>query len=352
MIARAIEELRSQRDLSVVHLPFFFTPHWSRSRQIGFRKIFELLTVIGRLARIRLSGRIDLLLYPNGGPSLIPILRDLALLPFCLLLSRRTVLYIHAGGTAEAVSKLPRWFGYVIRSIYGRCEQAIVLTQFSKHDAFSLGIEDVVVVSNTLPDSFEPKMVDRSANVPLQLLSVGHLSATKGTGRLLTAIAQLSRFGHDLQLHLVGEPLAPYSWENLSDAISAMGLENVVKVSGTLLDEAKWASFARADLFVFPSTAYESQPLVLLEAMMWGLPIVATDWRANSEILGEPPGGICYSVADDPTEDLISALKEAANERNRFTEWGRRNRERFLAEFAEDNWRLVPVIREACELNE
>ncbi len=83
-----------------VHLPFYLTPDFKSARS-GVGKVLELIKVIGRLFRIRLAGPIDLLLYPTGGSQSVSIIRDIFLLPWVLMLSRRVVLHFHAAGIAD-----------------------------------------------------------------------------------------------------------------------------------------------------------------------------------------------------------------------------------------------------------
>ena len=64
--------------------------------------------------------------------------------------------------------------------------------------------------------------------------------------------------------------------------VKELGLENHVQFLGMLTGDAKFAAYARADVFSMP-TFYESEafPVVLLEAMAYGLPIVATRWAES-----------------------------------------------------------------------
>ena len=61
------------------------------------------MRVLWRLFRIRMTGGVDLMLYPVGGPHMVPIIRDILLLPFARLASRKLVLQFHAAGIAESM---------------------------------------------------------------------------------------------------------------------------------------------------------------------------------------------------------------------------------------------------------
>src|SRR3954466_9280246 len=134
MIARIINDLRSHSSFDVIHLPFFFTKNVSRTRRAGWDKILQLFAVLARLIRTRLGGPIDGLLYPVGGPQLVPLIRDACLLPFMLMFSRKLILHYHAGGIAETIDNQPAIVRGLISFLYGRAAAAIVMTEFGRRD--------------------------------------------------------------------------------------------------------------------------------------------------------------------------------------------------------------------------
>jgi glycosyltransferase involved in cell wall biosynthesis len=115
-----------------------------------------------------------------------------------------------------------------------------------------------------------------------------------------------------------------------------------------LTGRAKNEAFGRADLFAFPSVApYESFGLVLIEAMAWGLPIVASDWRGNREVLTPEAGAIFFPVSPSPAGDLEAAFEEALSRRDEWADWGEANRRIFTHRYCESRdpqWLTAPVL--------
>ena len=71
-----------------------------------------------------------------------------------------------------------------------------------------------------------------------------------------------------------------------------------VHFTGPRTGEELAATYAAADLFVFPTAApYESFGLVLVEAMAWRLPIVASRWRGNFDVLTPQAGAVGFTVS-------------------------------------------------------
>lgn len=114
----------------------------------------------------------------------------------------------------------------------------------------------------------------------LGLLCVGRFAPQKLHRTLLTALARLRRRGIAARLDLVGEgPGAA----RLRRWTARLGLGDAVRFLGRRDDVP--ALMAGADLLVLPS-GFEGLPLVLLEAMSIGLPVVATDVTGSAEALG------------------------------------------------------------------
>jgi glycosyltransferase involved in cell wall biosynthesis len=94
------------------------------------------------------------------------------------------------------------------------------------------------------------------------------------------------------------------------EQLAEMELGDRVTLLGELIGESKWEAFQRADFFFFPSF-YESEnfPLVLIEALGSGLPVVATRWRGIPEVVDEGLNAIlCESGAIDELADAITRL--------------------------------------------
>ena len=330
MIARMLDAFRADGRFECEHLAFHFTPDFKDVRRGSVRKFFELLKVICRLFALRLRGRIDLLIYPAGGPQTVPIVRDILLLPWVLLLARRVALQFHAAGIADRFLQRGGVLRTLLAPLYRRCDVAVVMTEFNRRDPEFFGIRKIEVIPHRLPDEFDPALV-RKNPAQLRLLYVGHLCPDKGTPSLLRAFKVIAERDPSLVLELVGECLPPLCDDLLRAQIRELGIKGRVELPGVLTGRAKAEAFGRADLFVFPSVApYESFGLVMIEAMMWGLPVVATDWRGNRDVLGGDFEGTCHGPGEDPAASLAAALAVAIETLRRKTTWTGRNRQLFL----------------------
>lgn len=333
MIAQILDELRKDNSFETVHWPFSFSRNLNTMRRASLGKITELIRCWWRLLRIRIAGPIDLLLYPAGGPHFVPVIRDVCLLPFARLASKRLVIQFHAAGIAEKL-KNPRIIHRILAGLMRQADGAIVMTNYNRVDPESLGIGKIDIIPYRLKDESAATTSGFSQREPSRILYVGHLCADKGTPALLEAFGKVRRDFPDLRLELVGEPLVPYEWETLELDVERFEIQNALDLSGVLTGTEKWRAFERASLFIFPTVApYESFGLVLAEAMMFNLPILATDWRGNRDVLGQSPGGMLFPTDVPLAIQIERAIREALARRNDWPEWGAKNRRRFESQF-------------------
>ena len=327
--ADLVERLATSGRFRVEHLPFLFARSADDLRVPRLGKLGEMWRIVGRALSMRRRGTIDCLVYPVGGPSAVVALRDAVLLPALMAISRRTLLLFHSGGHAEAWSGLPLW-QRIATAVYRRAAGAVVLTEFGRRDPETLGIRRVFVAPHHLADEMDPGLIARGTGHP-RILYLGSIDAQKGVPSLLEAV---SRIDDDLTLVLVGESHPSYSESMLEADIDRLGLEATVERTGVLTGREKAEELGRADLLVFPSThPGETFGMVLVEAMMWGLPIVTVRWRGTADVVGELPAELLSDPASPVVDGLERGLRFALANRDRWTEWGARNRARFEARY-------------------
>jgi glycosyltransferase involved in cell wall biosynthesis len=119
-----------------------------------------------------------------------------------------------------------------------------------------------------------------------RLLTVGLLYDAKGYEFLLEAAAILARGGRTFVLDVVGDGPKRAEYERLA---AQLGLAGTVAFRG-LLPKAEVAAMMReADAFVLASR-YDNNPSALVEALVSGLPVVATDVGGIPELVDARSG--------------------------------------------------------------
>jgi len=345
MIARLLEDFRHDNRWHTEHLDFRFTPSFAMVRKANLAKFWELLKVYGRIARLVLRyGRADLLIYPSGGPQTVPIVRDVMLLPFVRLATKQLWVQFHAAGIANRLQQRNGILERLVRIAYAGVDGAIVMTTYNRCDPAALGITRVEVIPHRLKDENpDAKLPDFSCKT-LRILHVGHLYDLKGTPQLLEAFGQLARKYQDWRLILMGEFLPPYSEDQCRARCREMGIEQKVEILGVLNGKEKAAQFGSSHLFVFASQApYESFGLVMTEAMMWGLPMLVSNWRGNREVAGD--AAEYFEVGPSMERNLAEKMSALLADKFALLNLSERSRARFTSTFRRDGYVYRQMVK-------
>ena len=114
---------------------------------------------------------------------------------------------------------------------------------------------------------------------------MSNLDRGKGLDIFLNALRAGKRAGLTLQAVLAGPPASGEAEEMIALAKAEFG--EMLEVRGPVENASKDMFFRSIDIFLFPSRLTEGQPLVLLEAMSYGVPIIASDRGYCAELVGE-----------------------------------------------------------------
>jgi len=199
---------------------------------------------------------------------------------------------------------------------------------------------------DVIPNGVDLPVPRRTAGAPKSFgllpgryfLAVGRFVPEKGFSDLLEAFVRFSsRRGGRLQdwkLAIVGQAdhASAYSRRVLEMAAGSPG----VVLTGFLTGRALEEMYSHAGLFVLPST-YEGLPLVLLEALSYGLPCVVSDIPANRAVQVDLPEGRFFRPGD--VEDLSRKLTAWAAQT--VTPAWRRRLRRILAD--RYDWRQIAL---------
>ncbi len=182
-----------------------------------------------------------------------------------------------------------------------------------------------------------PEEAGIPSDAPLAL-AVGRLIEQKDHATLLRAFAVVRREHPEARLAILGAgPL-----EGATRALATeLGLEEAITLPGRT-EIRDWLT--RADVFVHTSR-WEGFGIVLLEAMLASLPVVATRVSAVPEIVVDGVTGELVEAGD--VEGVARALGELLGDATRAAEIGAAGRERAVAEFSVEQMteRTIAVYR-------
>jgi len=286
----------------------------------------------------------------------VALYRDWLVMLFCRPFFKRVILHWHAAGMAKwletATTIGSRTLTY---RLFRPVDLSLVLSRYNFADAEKLLSHAIRVVNNGIPDpcpDFEVSLLPRrqrdfavrkqvfageipAAPLTVKILFLAHCTREKGifaaAESVLRANRELAARRLPMQLKLltagnfVSEEEKAEFDRLRENPVFAVTVSHLGFVSG----EQKTELLRDAEMFLFP-TCYlgENQPVNLIEAMAFGLPIVTTRWRSLPEMLPpDYPGLVSGQNPDEIAATILKVLAEKSGVQVR-----RHFRERFTLE--------------------
>jgi glycosyltransferase involved in cell wall biosynthesis len=142
---------------------------------------------------------------------------------------------------------------------------------------------------------------EKRPNRRLRVGLISNLDREKGLDLAIETVEAALAAGTDLELWLAG----PFSSETARHRFDAakVRLGDRLDWLGPVAGARKHDFFQSIDVLLFPTQyRYEAQPLVVLEAMAFGLPVVTTDRGYIEELVGKG-----FALSPDPSRFVPAA---------------------------------------------
>lgn len=178
------------------------------------------------------------------------------------------------------------------------CGHLITVSESLRDDCLRVGFDParMTVVHNGVP-AIRPAR--RSEPVPggrWMLGMVALMRPRKGLEVALEAVAKLRALGHDVTLRCIGPFESDAYASEISDRIERLRLNDRVQRVGFIDDIP--SELARLDALVLPSLHGEGLPMVVLESMAAGLPVIATRVEGTPEAIRDGVDGLLAEPGD------------------------------------------------------
>jgi len=271
--------------------------------------------------------------------------RDWLVMFLCRRWFSRVFLHWHAAGLAKwlelTVQLRTRSITYELMK---QVDLSIVLSQYNKADAEKIYSQNITVVSNGIPDpcpDFERTVLPHrkarfaarkkllsgqaltesdlkdtggNSNV-VRVLYLAHCTREKGlfdtVNGILLASQRLAerRFPVSLRLLIAGTFVSPHEKVEFEQLLEKSGNNGIIEYFGFVSGDQKSRLLREADLFCFP-TYYENenQPVNLIEAMAFGLPILTTRWRSLPEMFPANYAGLVDARSPEQIANVLPTL--------------------------------------------
>ena len=216
-----------------------------------------------------------------------------AFLLFLLRLCRIDyVLYLHGKGLLDLGTKSRRGARFLVNKTLSGSLGAIVLGERLRSDVNRFIPNDrLFVLPNAIPD-IDRQMLKHGRNNqrPIQVLFLSNLTPSKGPMEFLQMAKKVLDKCEDVKFIVAGPSRSEAFFLQMKQYIRREGLAGFVSMPGGVYGGEKEKYFRESDIFVLPSYR-EAFPLVNLEAMQWGVPIISSNEGAIPEMVQDGING-------------------------------------------------------------
>jgi colanic acid/amylovoran biosynthesis glycosyltransferase len=188
--------------------------------------------------------------------------------------------------------------------LFAQGELVLAISQEMQSKLIELGCDPKRIQVQPLgvkPRMFPPA-IPAAANRPIRILSIGRMVAKKGMEYGLMAVAALFREEPHLEYVIIGDGPLRTEIERLIDDL---GLGNIVRLAGWKTRPEIVKALGDADVLLAPSVTAESgdregTPVVIMEALASGVPVVSTLHAGIPEVVEQGVSGFLVPERDVP----------------------------------------------------
>jgi len=332
---RGLVEARWRDEFSISHLDLADRRGIEHVNQPDLRDVIlftgQWLRLLGLVIRKRPH-----VVYVPISQSTLGFLRDSLLIWPSYLVGSRIVLHLHGGNFRTWFEGRSAVVKTCVRAVLRRAARVVVLGE-SLRALFDglVPAERVAVVPNGI--EWPARGAAHAPESPRQrVLHLGTLAHYKGMAVMLEAIALVVAVRPDVEFVLAGPWGGAKDRSDAEKFVAAHGLQGAISFVGMVEGESKRRLYESASLFVFPGIQQEGQPLVVIEAMAAGIPVLFTNRGCLRDTVIENEQGLEVRAGDahDLAEKILWMLTHPLEMRR----MGMSARRRFEAMFTQQQF--------------
>jgi glycosyltransferase involved in cell wall biosynthesis len=251
--------------------------------------------------------------------------RDAAYLTVLRLLGKTTIAHVHGAYLPVAAemgfrSKLLRIVGRV-------SSERVAISPSAARTLAGLGISSRCILNPLRFAPEEPATATHDGQPPFRLLFAGAYGRRKGCPELIEALGRVRKLGIDARLTIVGNEDQLGDDALVRTRVRSRHLEDSVEFAGVKESAQMPGAYAVGDVFCLPSR-HEGLPMAMLEAMAFGLPVIATPVGGVPDLVVHGETGLLVAPGD--VEELTEAIATLASDAGLRCRLGSSGRDRVL----------------------
>jgi len=238
-------------------------------------------------------------------------------------LIRKNIKFVitHHGVTAHTMQV--RCYEFVERQIMRKADRVVAVSEFMRDQLSNHRVDSAKISIIENPLSINKSLINRTPRANNRLLYVGRLSPEKACGNLIKAVQRL-----DVFVDIVGDGAEK---DELIQLTQKLHLEDKIKFHGFHKNINKYLN--ECSFLVMPSLT-EGFPLTAIEAVCFGVPIIASNVGALSKLVSDngklvEPGIIA---------SLENAIETSIKDFRSLNDAAKKRSEQFLRNHSAESW--------------
>ena len=149
-------------------------------------------------------------------------------------------------------------------------------------------IHNPIEIKKKIKTNLKKKLCKNNKKI---ILYAGRLAHDKGIEQTLHAIKEIK----NVVYIIVGKKKGQYSY--FKELTIKLKIQNKVKFIGYVDNKDLIKYYSIADLVLLPCSVYESLSRMLIEALSFGIPLIANDVGGNKDIITNQVNGVCFVLS-------------------------------------------------------
>lgn len=228
------------------------------------------------------------LVYITPNTSGMPFIKDSITVNMAKAMGVPVIAHFHNKGISQHHSPI---FSWMYRALFKNLKVLLIVPSLYEDCKEFLRIKDLYFCPNGTPQTLTEELPAVRDNETPEILFFSNMIPSKGVLDILDALYLIRGAGHQFHCTMMGAETKEFTRDKIEKEVRSRHLKGYVDYVGPQYGEEKDKYLRNTDILAYP-TYYPKEcfPLVILEAMEYKIPIVATR-----------EAGIPYSVIDGKT---------------------------------------------------
>lgn len=296
--------------------------------KIGLKKSLFFFNLLLSTFKALVKKRYDLC-YVTITSNGTAFYKDFMVVTILKLFRKKILLHFHNKGVQKG-TQANKINYYLYKFVLGGKKTRVILLSPNLYSDIKQYVDQkrVYYCANGI-NPYNGTLPEKKAAGPVRILFLSNMMVAKGVFVLLEACSQLKNKNISFECHFVGDWL-DITESSFFEKVKQLDLSGNVFAHGKKYDQEKNSYYQQTDIFVFP-TLNEAFGLVLLEAMQFELPVVASDEGGIPDIVDNNKTG--YIVRKNDPDELAGKLVSLISDPHLRQTMGLAGRKRFEENF-------------------